>query len=168
MHNTIHPRLRILLCALCILLTVAWLAFIFGNSLQNGEESGEQSGKVHMIVNNVAQSIGIEKPISEQAVRKTAHFTEFAILSLLLCLDGCAFRILRLSQKVRLSCALVSASIPICFLLACIDELLQTTSPGRAAQFTDILLDTSGAICGMAFFLLIFLILRRIRQEKPT
>ena len=166
MNHTTNPRLRVLLCILCALLTLAWLAFIFGNSLRDGEESGEQSGKVHQIVNDIAQSIGIEEPISEKTIRNTAHFTEFAILSILLCLDGWVFRLLRFSKKPRESCAFALLAIPACFLLACVDELLQTTSPGRAAQFSDILLDTAGATCGTVCFLLFFFALRAIFGRK--
>ena len=103
-----------------ILLTLLWLSFIYGNSLKTGEQSSEQSGKVHEVVNDIAQSVGIEKPISEHTVRKSAHFFEFAVLGGLICLDLWAFRIVSLKKKLHTSVLLSLTSLPICSLLASI------------------------------------------------
>ena len=166
MKDTTKHRLRVLLCVLSVLLTLLWLTFIFSNSLQNGEASGEQSGKVHKVVNEVAQSIGIEKPISEKTVRNTAHFGEFAVLSLLIGIDLLLLRLLRLGQNWRHALLLTLLPIPTCFLFACVDEWLQSFSPGRATQFSDVLLDTAGAASATVCFLLCFFLFRWIIQRK--
>ena len=149
------------------LLTVLWLCFIFGNSLQSSVESSEQSGKVHQIVNEVAQSVGIEEPISEKTVRNSAHFLEFAILSLLVCLDLQCFGILTRKQHPR-SPLLGLLSIPICSLLATVDETIQRFSAGRSCQWEDILLDTAGAALAAVCFLGVFFLVRLIQRRLAT
>ena len=157
----IHPRLwRILRIVIPLLLTFFWLGFIFGNSLKDSAASSEQSGKVHEIVNEVASSVGIEEPISEQTVRDMAHFTEFSILAVLFCLDLWAFGVSPLYSKRRWDILWLLTAIPACFLLACIDEFLQTFSDGRACDFSDVLTDTGGAALGTLLCLLLFLLCR--------
>ncbi|MBE6546444.1 MAG: VanZ family protein [Ruminococcaceae bacterium] len=155
--------LPIIRYGLCPLLTVLWLCFIFGNSLQSGTESSEQSGKVHTIVNEVAQSVGIEKPISEKTVRNSAHFIEFAALSLLICADLLCFGILTRNGRKR-SLLLALLSIPICTLLAMIDETIQRFSAGRSCQWSDVLLDTAGAALAVLCFLGVYLAVCKLRK----
>lgn len=142
-----------------LLLTVLWLTFIFGNSLKTGEQSSEQSGKVHEVVNDVAQSIGIEKPISEHTVRKSAHFLEFAVLGGLVCIDLWAFRIVSLKKKLHISSLFSLLSLPICAVFASIDELLQKTSKDRGPSVIDVLIDTSGSAAAIFLFILGFSLL---------
>ena len=166
--NTSKKRiLRISICVLALALTVGWLCFIFSNSMQDASASSGQSGKVHETVNKIAQSVGIEKPISESTVRKSAHFTEFAVLSMLLCLDLVAFGAIKLSH---VSALLSLSAIPVCALLAMIDEYIQSVAPGRATEWRDILIDTAGAATAVALFLGAYLILcfilQHIRKKK--
>ena len=170
MKDATKHRLRALLCVLSVLLTLLWLAFIFSNSLQNGEESGAQSGKVHKIVNEIAQNAGIEKPISEKAIRNTAHFGEFAVLSFLIGMDLWLLRLLQIGKDWQRSLLWGLLPIPACFLFACVDEWLQSFSPGRATQFTDVLLDSAGAATATVCFLLLFFIVRWIiiQKKSPT
>ena len=158
---------RFLRYGLCPLLTVLWLCFIFGNSLQSGVESSEQSGKVHQIVNEVAQSVGIEEPISEKAVRKGAHFLEFAILSSLICTDLFCFGLVKLKAKPT---ALLTSlcAVPLCAILAMIDEYIQTFSAGRSCQWEDVLLDTSGAALAAVCFLGVCFALRALIGRKKA
>ena len=171
--KSIHPSvLKLLRFGVPSLLTLGWLAFIFSNSLQTGVESGEQSHQVFQIVNQVTQSIGIEKSITEAFIRKAAHFTEFAILAVLLCLDLFAFKIVSIHKKLYFSIPILSLSIPVCICCAMIDETLQHFSAGRAPQVKDVLIDTLGAVFAtgllIAIFVIIRLILRRIQGQKTT
>ncbi|MBO5938244.1 MAG: VanZ family protein [Clostridia bacterium] len=164
-----NPRLwRVLRVLFPLLLTLLWLGFIFGNSLKDAAASSEQSGKVHEIVNEVASSVGVDEPISEQTVRNMAHFTEFAILGALLCLDVWTLGISPLFAKRRFDVLWLLAALPVCFLLACTDEYLQTFSDGRASDFSDVLTDTAGASLGIALFLALFLLCRlAFGKKKP-
>ena len=167
-----NPRLRrALRIVIPLLLTLCWLGFIFGNSLKDAVASSEQSGKVHEIVNEVASSVGIEEPISEQTVRNMAHFTEFALLGVLLCLNVWGLGLAPFLAKRKLDFLWLLSALPIAFLLACLDEYLQTFSEGRACDFTDVLTDTEGAALGILLFLACFLLLRFAfgkKQKKPN
>lgn len=168
MKSLHKPILNILRIGLPLLLTLGWLAFIFSNSLQTGVESGEQSHQVYEIVNTVTQSLGIEKIITEYFIRKAAHFTEFAILSLLFCLDLFAFKIVTIRKKLYFSIPILSSSILVCTCCAIIDETLQHFSAGRAPQIKDVAIDTSGATCATALIIIIFLIAYRIQSKRKN
>lgn len=156
-----HPNfLRVLRIVIPLFLTLCWLGFIFGNSLKDAAASSEQSSQVHEIVNEVASSVGITEPISESTVRNMAHFTEFAVLGALLCLNVWAFELSPFLSKRRWDFLWLLSAIPAAFLLACLDEYLQTFSEGRACDFTDVLTDTEGAALGTLIFIALFLLLR--------
>ena len=155
---------KLLRYGLPILLCVLWLGFIFGNSLKNGTQSGEQSSSVHQIVNEVAQSVGYDKPISESTVRTSAHFLEFAILALLECWVLAAFGFLRFSLPLWYLPLGMGAVLTDCALMACIDETLQRFSNGRAAEWKDVCIDTLGALLAVLACSVILLATRLIRQ----
>lgn len=156
---------KILLVAL-IITTILWTAFIFSNSLDNAEESTEKSSTVTETVNKIAASVGIEKEITHKTVRDMAHFSEFSLLSVLLCLDILLLLSAKISRKIFISVGFCSIALPSCFLLACADELIQKFSSGRASQFSDVLLDTLGAICGFACFSVVYIVLSVIISKK--
>ncbi len=155
------------ICFLC--LSLFWMGFIISNSLQSGAQSGEASAGVTEFINSVLQAMGINKPLSESFVRNAAHFSEFAVLSLLICSD------ILLSDRLppcrlALSSAILALSVPFCFLFALLDEFTQRFSEGRASDFLDVLTDTSGAALATAVFIgcyyLIFAIKRKKRQKN--
>lgn len=75
-------------------------------------------------------------------VRKTAHFTEYAILGALFYLNVIQLpKLNRYPKKILLP-------IFFSFLYACTDEIHQIFVPGRSTQFRDILIDTLGASFG--------------------
>ena len=126
--------------------TLGWLGFIYSNSLKSAPESGEQSSRVLALIRSLARFVGYEGEVTEHFVRKLAHFTEFAILSLLVCLSVFTlWRVLHKETASRDVRPLLWVSMPLCMLLASVDEWLQTFSDGRAAELADVLLDTCGA-----------------------
>lgn len=140
---------KIILCILTVA-CVLWTVFIFSNSLDDGSQSSAKSSEVTAAVNKAASAVGIEKEIKESTVRNMAHFSEFAVLAVLLSATVSA----ALWQKKSLGISLlyICTSVPVCFVLAGVDELLQKLSPGRVSHFADVLLDTLGAVCGCALF----------------
>jgi VanZ family protein len=160
------PWKRFFRIAFPLLLTVLWLCFIFGNSLQNGVESGNQSHRAQELLNEIFENAGMENPISEKLLRKLAHFGEFAILSLCYIWDLVAFGLLSLSLSLPSSALAIFSAIPVCFCIAGIDEFLQRFSAGRAPQFTDMLIDTSGAIFAALCFFSLFCIIRHQRKKR--
>lgn len=93
-------------------------------------------------------------------VRKTAHFTEYAILGALFYLN---FR-----QLPKLNSRPKKTLLPIffSFLYACTDEVHQIFVPGRSAQFRDILIDTLGASFGILITYLIIKLFAKITTHS--
>ncbi len=153
MNEKQKKRLRTLFRVLSLAVTLGWLLFIFSNSLKSGAESGEQSSRVLMWVNSLAQNLGFRGEISESFIRKLAHFTEFALLGGFGCLSLFSFGV-AWGETVTLRRVLpLFFSIPFCAICAGIDEWLQTFSEGRAAQISDVLIDTAGALTGTVVFI---------------
>ena len=159
---------KLLQYAIPTLLTLLWVCFIFSNSLQNGVESGNQSHRAQEMLDQIFHGVGLENPISEFFLRKLAHFGEFAVLSLLYIGNLAAFGCISLPQPLRFSALAVFSSVPVCFLVASVDEFLQRFSAGRAPQFTDVLIDTSGALTAALCFFAVFCLRRRMKKKNAV
>ena len=131
-------------------LLIFQMFFIFTMSSFGHTSSDAQS---NLFVDFIAQNFphvrhGLENNLISLStliflVRKTAHFTEYAILSSLFFLN------LKSWQKPKNSTSMnMLLSLIFSFLYACTDELHQIFVPGRSAQFRDILIDTLGASFG--------------------
>lgn len=117
--------------------TVLWIGFIFWNSLHVGESSSEISGFWLQWLSKVP-FLGF---LTDHIVRKSAHFIEFFILGALLTVS---FRSERLAVRAELAKpALFSLFIPL------LDETIQLFVQGRSGQVSDVLLDFTGAMCGL-------------------
>ena len=160
--------IKILRIALPLLLTALWIAFIWSNSLKNGAESGEDSGRVFTAISKITSAIGLGTPISEHFIRKAAHFTEFAILGALFCTDLVCLRVVNFKQRLYISTPLLLCSVPTSALFAAADEFLQSFSDGRGPSVKDVLIDTSGALCAAIFFIAAFALLRFIHKKHST
>lgn len=133
---------------------------IFVFSAQKSEESTKLSNGagryVVTTVNEVMDKGWDEEMVEEYAlaidhpVRKLAHATEYAILALLW--FGA------LGSKPQ--------AVVIAFLYACTDEFHQLFVPGRAGLFTDVLIDTSGALAAMIIAWLICFIGKSFNKHR--
>lgn len=154
--------LRILL----IFLTIAVMVVIFFLSADNADESNAKSevisdSLIYRILSsfdwNAEQTEKITH-ITVKIVRKTAHFSEYALLGMLLtgvCLSfgksyGVTFTV---SQAVS-------------SLYAVSDELHQYFVPGRSCQLSDMLLDSCGAAVGIGMLLLLIWLIRRKKRRS--
>lgn len=157
-----------LLRVLLILLILADMALIFFFSSQNGEESGRTSSEVTKVVAEVTVKDFAQKPTSDQTkiinklhpfLRKAAHMTEFGVLGGL-----CFLLLLTWRGKLWWRCG---ASLAFTFLYACSDEWHQQLSEGRGSRFTDVLIDTAGAMFVCAVILLVVWLVRK-RKGKSS
>ena len=119
---------------------ISWMLLIFFMSQQPGDESTKQSNFVIYIFNIIG--VNLDKSLGDLAsfvVRKAAHFSEYMILFFL------SFNLLRhyINNK-----KIFFYGIAIVFAYACSDEFHQLFIDGRAGQFKDVLIDTSGGIFG--------------------
>ena len=131
----------VLLCyCLLILLTVA---FIFNNSLFSKDESGAQSGALARLLKPIFDPLD-KLPFEEfeHIIRKAAHFSEFGLLGL-----ECALLAFHISRGFKIRDAVYSAFATL--LVADLDELLQLFTE-RGSRVSDVFIDFSGAVCGIA------------------
>lgn len=147
---------------LLIILTLAWVAFIFSNSLNNGEDSSRQSGRVVQAILKIADFLGIKignTALLSHIVRKSAHFLEFALLGALSFFTLGSMNLGRIAQ--------IYFGTSFCLLIAACDEYIQTFSIGRSGQVGDVFLDLSGSVTAIALcFLVVFLVSNRKRKKE--
>lgn len=137
-------KIKYFIPAFCIMF------LIFGFSGQNGSQSSGLSSIITSWINTY-----LHIPITEFIIRKMAHMSEYALLALSLIY---AF------SKYQLPINRVYIfSLLWTFLYACTDEFHQLFIGGRAGQFTDVLIDTSGAILMIILFHIIY---KYIKREK--
>lgn len=130
------------------------LCFIWGNSMLSGEESGAVSGG---LLSWVTETFPFMNWLPEYLLRKFGHFSEFGLLGFLLCW----FFLLQGQRGIH------RFSMPLLFGMtaALTDETIQSFSPGRSPQVTDVWIDTAGAFTGI---LLLYGLYRLYHHFKKT
>ena len=149
------------------ILAVLWMVIIFIFSAQNKEESSVVSEGVsdqlvsmtgwlfHLHIDE--ERIWEIARLVEHFVRKGAHMTEFAILAVLLYIWIGRWRMRCLYRY------LTAAGLTI--LYACSDEFHQLFVEGRAGLVSDVIVDSVGAVLGLALFLLLRRFIRWRRRK---
>lgn len=144
--------------AICWLLLVIWMVVIFMFSSQNGDESSGLSERVTDAVIKMLKS-GNAADVYETIhyiVRKTAHFTEYAILGALWALS------LLFLPKVRRHSLWIAFAASVVY--AALDEFHQSFVSGRVPAVKDVIIDSSGVLFGIIIFgLITYFVLRRRR-----
>lgn len=134
------------LTVVLLVMTIGWMALIFGFSSQSGEASGGLSAMIAQPVTAlIAYLAGLTNDAAisalylqvDGAVRMIAHFAEYAVLGVLLTLTS-----------RRLGWRYIWFPWLIGFIYALTDEWHQSFSPGRVCDMTDVLIDLAGVICG--------------------
>ena len=124
------------------------VAFIWGNSLLPQAQSRLESDFVLRVLRRIFGT-HLDQATASHLVRKAAHFTEYALLG------G--------RRGLQPTVNVLSLSLAV----AVLDESLQLFSD-RGAMVTDILLDFSGAVCGVLAFLLVRLAAASIQKKKAA
>ncbi|MBR3630029.1 MAG: VanZ family protein [Oscillospiraceae bacterium] len=134
-------------------LMLALMVFIFCMSAQPADDSSLSSRHFttfaarHLLTNFREFDALTQEQIIEGLsfiIRKTAHFTEYAMLGFL----GYLWL-----HRIRAG-GLIAMGAAVCY--AVTDEIHQNFIPGRSCELRDVLVDSSGALCGViaAFALL--------------
>ncbi|NJP38625.1 VanZ family protein [Alkalicoccus luteus] len=131
-------------------LVLAWMGLIFYFSHQPGDRSGEMSS-------GVLQALTALLPFEPSEtfhflLRKSAHFTVYAVLGILL------LRALKLHASGKKA---VAWALLISCLYAVSDEYHQTFIPGRSGEVGDVLIDTVGAGSGILVYIGVRRLLKR-------
>ena len=147
-------RSSLRLC-LCGALIAALLAFIWGNSLLPGEDSGELSGFVGAMLQALFPFLDLGSEKAMHLLRKLAHFTEFAAL-------GMSFTWLW-AMMIRARLPRIALPFLCGTLAAAIDETIQLFSPDRGPSIKDVALDASGVLFGVLVLTLTYRLLCKNR-----
>ena len=140
--------------------TKAWLPVVLGIGvivIESTEMFGSDhtSGPLRRLFEAIFGGVSDDQwEIIHHLVRKTGHFMGYGFFSLV-CFR--AFRIIQRKPARRLSDRLAAHGLAIAatFLVASADEFHQTFLPNRFGCFSDVLLDTSGAVTlGLLLFLI--------------
>lgn len=137
-----------------VVLLIVVILFIWGNSLQSADRSGERSGRVTEIVNDVLRT---GSPVTEHIIRKQAHFAEFAVEGM------CVVLVLWTHGRLRrANCGNVLLTG---VLTALIDESIQAQVAGRWSSVADVWLDLAGFVTGACVLAGFAFVLRRRKQK---
>ena len=147
------------------------LFIIFGFSAQDGESSGSLSFQISLYIVKIFSPLlpvtASEELLLSRAelihifVRKAAHMTEYFLLTLSLHLPLKVYLKNLLPFSKRAFLAFICT-----VLLAGADEFHQTMVPGRSGNFTDVCIDSIGALLATLFLWTIFLLF--FRHKKST
>jgi VanZ family protein len=130
---------------------VATICLIWGNSLLNGETSGNISGGFSQWLGQFIPFLSPDSPNGHYLLRKCAHFSIFFLLGAEAC---CFFHMICKNKPLLCSISLATA-------VASIDESIQRFIPDRHGCLSDVLLDISGAATGMILLYLGYTLLKR-------
>ena len=150
------------------LIVLCVLIFVFSSF--SADDSSEQSGGIVDLIIRVFFPDFHEASLPQQAaltdlltvlVRKSAHFSEYALLGSL------AFSSF---HRIKMYLLRWGFAVLFAFVYACTDEFHQTFVAGRAGLFHDVLVDTSGAVLGalIACFISVFYTAHRIIEERSA
>ena len=147
----------------CWIITIAIMVAIFCLSAQPAEISQNTSNSFAYKVLSIFEEFqrldeSTQSKVVEEMqlyVRKAAHFSEYACLSV--------FMYLSVLQTFKGKMLFVW-SLAVCQLYAVSDEVHQYFVPGRSCEIRDMLIDGAGVISGILAVLLIKIIIFRKRQ----
>lgn len=134
-----------------LLLLITWMFIIFCFSAQDSNESKNTSNQVIIKTVEFIKQEQLSEPEKENIiekfilpVRKSAHFFSYFILGILITL--------LLKDYYNITITTFIYALIFCFIYACTDEIHQLFVPGRAGQFLDVLIDTTGAIISISLY----------------
>jgi len=138
-------------------LLIVTLIFIFSNSLEPVAESAKKS---QYTMNRFAPFLGIvfgKGSVTENLVRKIAHFAEFTVLGSELLL------LVAVNRRVRLQS--ISNCLFFGLIAALTDESIQMLTD-RSPEVKDILLDFSGVLTGVLIILFLNFLTAHIKAKQ--
>jgi VanZ family protein len=110
--------------------------------------------------------VGLHWDLIHFLIRKTGHFMGYGMFSLL-CFRGCWIALEGPASRLRRRLKAHGLAILAAFLVANADEFHQSFLPNRCGEFSDVLLDTCGAVAlGLALFLMMQSAERRKHARK--
>ena len=166
-------RKYIIIAARVILIAaiIVWMMTIFGFSADEAEVSQSKSDIITEKVIEAIVKYYDDMTLEKQKdvwdavsfyVRKTGHFGEYGILSVLIFLFLITF------ESVRNRHLWLLSDVAVCVVYAITDEVHQGFVDGRSPKIMDVIIDTSGAFVGLMFAFIIwhFVVMRMLKDKK--
>ncbi len=153
--------------AISLALLIGWMTVIFMFSAQPAPDSDVTSSSVietlARVFNRDFETLSPTERFNivedwQYAVRKLAHFAEYAVLGFL-CAN--ALRAFNLKRKVYYTVPSVFSGF-----YAVSDEVHQLFVEGRSCELTDMTIDTLGGIFGSVVFFIIIWIVKTLKTRK--
>ncbi|MBQ5930429.1 MAG: VanZ family protein [Clostridia bacterium] len=155
--------------------TVLSLWFIFSNATATGPASSQQSTTVTDKVQDVVGAINPSSPIANatgkeydflhNCIRDFGHFAQYCLLAMFA--YGTYF-----SFKGEGNWVYTFIPVGAIFLVAATDEYVQSLTPGRGAQLSDVMVDMTGCVVGFliawAVFAIVCVSITAIRRRKDN
>lgn len=145
---------------------LGWMYFIYSLSAEPAEVSSETSGRIVRKLCRIIEPDFEDMTPEEQFemteryqfyIRKTAHFSAYTILAML---TGAAVCPHTEKKRYRIGIAFI-----VSVLYAVSDEIHQKFVPGRSGELRDVLIDSAGVILGCVLLYLIFVFIKRKREN---
>ena len=143
----------------CWILVGLMVIFIFSNSAASASTYNGMSLSVSEWVRPVLNTVGLhpETDFLNFVIRKLAHFSEYALLGVLI---GLAYRLQPWSwMKGKV------ALLPF-FIIPVLDENLQRFSSGRSCELRDMLIDSAGMAVGMMLVIAVLMMLSNRKKQE--
>lgn len=146
-----------------IILIAIVLIFIWGHSLMPVDASSQESTGLKKIMQDVLDFLHIPVTLTEQFVRKLAHFTEHAAAGLILGM----FTYPKLGESPSRRDRIDAVALPLAagFFIGFIDETIQIFS-GRGPMIQDVWIDFFGVFIGVGVAIFTREIRRRRKRRK--
>ena len=153
--------------------TIAVMVLIFVHSAMPADLSSRESGVVvAFLMEHLNEVFGRDPKMTSFIVRKSAHFLEYTLLGLSLCMTVEDFE--KISGKNSAAGAAADDSAPAFFQRKCIpwligtayavtDEIHQMFVPGRSCELRDVAIDS----CGVATGILLCTIIKKWKKGRP-
>lgn len=148
------------------ILVISCMITIFAFSSQEADTSGKTSSSFieafirFFDTDNSLSLQQMEKIVADMThiVRKCAHFSVYALLGFLIAMLLSQYKIQGIRQLIF--------SVIWAFLYACSDEFHQTLVKGRSGELRDVVIDTTGALCGALLVILLTALVKRIHKRR--
>lgn len=146
-----------------LILLIGTFFIIFNFSNQNGEKSSGISRKITEIITEKILKLSDNNKMQimdrmEIIIRKTAHFSIYTIVGILLMGFMSTYKIDEMKR--------IYISTVIGIFYATSDEIHQAFVPDRSAQLTDVIIDTMGVVLGIFLILLAMEIVSRKKHKN--
>lgn len=154
---------RIIFAILIIINCIA--IFYFSNQI--ADDSSITSSRVVNLISEIIPTIKnmqepdktiLKEEILTPIVRKGAHFSIYAMLGILTINFMLTFENKKMNKKIIFA-------LLFCMFYAITDEFHQYFIPGRSAEIRDVIIDSSGALTGILFVIIVLAIVKRIKKK---